>query len=289
MNEKPSRWDVLKGALSGRKPGEPAPPAAVPPTPSTPTPPAAPTPAGAPFSPVPPLPESLTTTGIHRALHPRDDQTRLAALYRVTRTLGTSLEVDEVLAQVIDAVIDLTGAERGLLVLAETDPSDWTLRIARNFDQEKLADWEREVSSTIIRTAIDTRTSIVTADALNDPRFSTSQSVIFNALRSMMCAPLLARGRLIGAIYVDSRIQRGIFDEADLQMLDAFATQASFAIDNARIYTQVAQQVHKLTIELDEVKRDKAVAEITESEYFIKLQAKVKSIKDARKGTPPRE
>jgi len=49
----------------------------------------------------------------------KDDQARLAALYRVSRILGTSLDLDEVLSQVMDAVIGLTGAERGILVLME--------------------------------------------------------------------------------------------------------------------------------------------------------------------------
>jgi hypothetical protein len=75
---------------------------------------------------------------------------------------------------------------------------------------------QQQISRTIINTAMDTRQGVVTADALSDPRFSGQQSVIFNVLRSMMCAPLLARNRLIGAIYVDNRIQKGVFDEATI-------------------------------------------------------------------------
>jgi GAF domain-containing protein len=217
-----------------------------------------------------------------------DDQARLEALYRVSRVLGTSLEMDEVLSQVIDAVIDLTGAERGILVMIDNDSPDWKLRLARNIDPEKLDNWEAEVSRTIINKAIETRQGIVTADAQADPRFSTQASVIFNVLRSMMCAPLMARGRVIGAIYVDSRIQTDVFDQDDLEMMDAFATQAAFAIDNAHIYTRTVQKVKQLTIELDEVRRAREVAEITESDYFRKLQEKVQTLRKNQKKTENR-
>src|SRR4030042_1217343 len=114
----------------------------------------------------------------------RDDQARLAALYRVTRVLGTSLDLDEVLAQVMDAVIGLTGAERGILVMMDDESKDWQLRVARNIDQERLNSWEKEVSSTIINTAVQTRRGVVTADAQSDPRFSSKASVRLNVLRS---------------------------------------------------------------------------------------------------------
>ncbi len=203
----------------------------------------------------------------------REDQARLAALYHVTRVLGTSLELDEVLAQVMDSVIGLTGAERGILVLIENNIPEWTLRVARNLDQDRLSSWEKEVSRTIINMAINTGKGVVTSDAQSDPRFSTQASVRLNILRSMMCTPLLVRGRVIGAIYVDSRVQRGVFNAKDLEMMDAFAIQAAFAIDNARIFKQTVQQLQQLTIELDEAKRARQVAEITQTEYFQQIKA----------------
>jgi GAF domain-containing protein len=208
----------------------------------------------------------------NQEIHARDDQARLEALYHVTRVLGTSLDLDEVLSQVMDAVIRLTSAERGILVLVESESQGWTLRVARNIDQNSLSTWEKEISHTIIDIAVNTRKGVVTGDAQRDPRFSTKASVRLNVLRSMMCTPLLVRGQVIGAIYVDSRVQKSAFNEKDLEMMDAFATQAAFAIDNARVYTQTRQQVQQLTIKLDEAKRSQQVAEITGTEYYRQLK-----------------
>lgn len=265
----PSKFDSLKSAFGRKTPPPADKDAAQPPAEAAPAAPAQPA-----LQPTQPKPEPYAS----------DDQTRLAALYRVSRILGTSLEVDEVLGQVMDAVIELTGAERGLLVLTESDSQDWTLRVSRNFNEKQLKEWEKEVSRTVINTALQTGKGVVTADAQTDPRFSAQASVVFNVLRSTMCTPLLARGRLLGAIYVDSRIQKDIFDNEDLEMLDALAIQAAFALDNARIYTRTVQQVHQLTIELDEARKAHQVAEITETDYFKQLQARAQALRDSTAG-----
>lgn len=164
---------------------------------------------------------------------------RLAALYRVSQVLGTSLDIDEVLAQAMDAVIELTGAERGFLVLLEPDAQAWKVRMARNIQQEDLQGMD--VSRSLIDEVIHSGQGMLTTDAQNDPRFSSRQSVVFYGLVSIMCAPLLAHGKVIGAVYVDNRIQRSIFDQDDLEMLSAFAAQAAIAIDNAHLYTLTNQ------------------------------------------------
>ncbi|MFM8320810.1 MAG: GAF domain-containing protein [Chloroflexota bacterium] len=183
------------------------------------------------------------------------EQGRLAALYRVSQALGASLDLDEVLTQVMDSVISLTGAERGFLVLTEPGGTEWQLRAARNFSRESLQLKDMAVSRTAINTVIQSRAGLVTTDAQTDPRFSEHESVIFHALRSILCAPLLARGQAIGAIYVDNRAQAGLFTEPDLQLLSAFASQAAIAIQNAALYTRTDQALAQRVAELETLAR----------------------------------
>lgn len=193
-------------------------------------------PAGEELSPEPEMPMAAPEAP---GLIASQDHVRLAALYRVSQVLGTSLEIDEVLAQAMDAVIELTGAERGFLVLLEPDAQTWKVRMARNIRQEDLQGMD--VSRSLIDEVIHSGQGTLTTDAQNDPRFSSRQSVVFYGLVSIMCAPLLAHGKVIGAVYVDNRIQRSIFDHNDLEMLSTFAAQAAIAIDNARLYTLTNQ------------------------------------------------
>lgn len=184
-------------------------------------------------------------------LQSSQEQNRLAALYRVSQVLGTTLDLDQVLAQVMDAVINLTGAERGFLVLLEAESKTWEFRVGRNFSLETLDSKDMGISRTVIDTVIETGAGIVTTDAQNDPRFSHQESVVFYALRSIMCAPLLARGQPIGAVYVDNRAQTGLFHEPDLELLKAFAIQAAIVIDNAQLYTRTDRALSQRVAELE--------------------------------------
>ncbi|HLF90894.1 MAG TPA: GAF domain-containing protein [Anaerolineales bacterium] len=180
-----------------------------------------------------------------------EEQSRLAALYGVSSMLGGSLNLNEVLNQVMDAVIELTRAERGFLVLVTPESGDLVLRAARNFVGESLSEENMQVSRTVIDTVIRSGEGVVTTNAQEDPRFARRESVITFALRSILCAPLRSRGSIIGAVFVDNRVQTGLFDEADLSMLNAFASQAAVAIESARLYTQTDQTLAARVDELE--------------------------------------
>jgi signal transduction histidine kinase len=190
--------------------------------------------------------------GLTQDLHLSHEQSRLAALYSVSQALGSSLDLDEVLNQVMDAVIGLTHAERGFLVLVEENSAEeWRLRAARNYSQETLQPKDMEVSRTVIGSVIQTGQGLLTTDARSDPRFAEQNSVVFYALRSIMCAPLLSRGRAIGAIYVDNRAQTGLFSPGELELLNAFASQAAVALENAWLYTRTDQALAQRVAELE--------------------------------------
>ena len=184
-------------------------------------------------------------------LNSSEEQSRLGALYHVSMALGTSLNLDEVLTQVMDAVIGLTRAERGLLVLVDRDASTWQIRAARNFAKKDLRPDEMSFSRTVINTVIRNEQGVVTTDAQRDPRFAQRQSVVAMALRSILCAPLLVRGQVGGVIYVENRIQTNLFNQADLELLNTFAAQAAIAIENARLYTRTDHALRQRVIDLE--------------------------------------
>lgn len=183
---------------------------------------------------------------------PTDQQARLAALYEVSTQLGTTLDLPILLNLVMDSIIKLTKAERGFLILIENLTSDLQPVAARNMDQESITGRAMQISRTIVERAIRTDAAILTDNAQEDNRFSAHQSVIGYQLRSIMCAPMRARGRVIGAAYVDNRLFSGVFSAKDLDLLVAFINQAAIAIDNARLFQQtdqaLARRVEELTL-----------------------------------------
>ena len=173
---------------------------------------------------------------------------RLALLYRLSQTFNSSLDLDEVLNRVMDEVIAVTRAERGFVMLHDADGRP-VFRVARGMDQSTIDDPQFQVSRSVVERVAHEGQPILTDDAQQDDRFSTRQSVMILGLRAILCVPLRIKDEILGVVYVDNRLQAGIFTPADLDLLTSIASSAAIAIENARLY-QVAVEKGQMEREL---------------------------------------
>ena len=162
-------------------------------------------------------------------------QSQLGALMGVGNVINSSLGPKRVLEEVMDTLIALMRAERGFLMLRESD-GGLSVQIARGIDHINLDEEGFAFSKTIVRNVAESGEAVLTTNAQNDPRFGAQMSVAAYQLRSILCAPLKIKDNLIGVIYVDNKAHSGIFREDDLGLISAFANQAAVAIDNARLF-----------------------------------------------------
>ena len=176
-----------------------------------------------------------------------EERRSLRALAQIGQVVNSTLELDIVLQIVMDTIVRLTHAERGFLMLKD-NKGLLTTRVARNWEQESLPDTELTFSSTIVNSVITNGKPLLTTNAQQDPRFVGQESVIAFNLRSIMCVPMKIKDEITGVIYTDNRIKTGMFGSKDLDLLVGFANQASFAIENARLFDSVRRT-------LDEVSR----------------------------------
>jgi signal transduction histidine kinase len=184
-----------------------------------------------------------------------DEHSRLAAIFQVSQALGSSLVLDDALTQVMDAVIRLTGAERGCIMLFDEAAGGLDLRAARNLERVNLSDKEMEYSRSVVETVSRTGKAVLTTNAQTDPRFSEQRSVMQFSLRSVLCVPLKVKDRILGVIYVDNRVRTGLFSERDRELLSAFAVQAAIAIENAQLYTLTDRALAARVAELEGLQR----------------------------------
>jgi PAS domain S-box-containing protein len=164
----------------------------------------------------------------------------LDALYGICQAIGSSLDLREVLNEVMDQIIRLTGAERSFLMLIDPATGELEFRAARNVDRETIASSSFEISRSIVKQVAATGQPVVTTNAQMDPRFKAQESVIGYNLRSILCVPLRVRGRITGVIYADNRILTGLFADRDRDVLTVLAGQAAVAIENALLFQSVA-------------------------------------------------
>lgn len=163
------------------------------------------------------------------------------ALYRLSQLFNSILDPDELLDRVMDEALRTMNAERGLLVL--TGGKEPEVRVARDIEgpiDRALS----ELSQTALREVLERREARVYLDAPGS--FPASQSIIIGQVRSIAIAPLVTRGRPVGAIYLDSRSNRHTFPEEVLPFLQAFAGIAALAIENARLYRSLSAETGEL-------------------------------------------
>jgi adenylate cyclase len=172
---------------------------------------------------------------------------QLRALADTAGVVNSSLDLTDVLNRVMDTVIQLTGAERGYIVLKNPETGEMDFRVARGIDREQLNKSDFVISKTIVNEVAETGVPVLTENASADDRYQGHQSIVGFQLRSILAAPLKVRDEVIGVVYCDNRIMAGLFKQHELNLLIAFANQAGVAIENARLFENLQRQLAQVT------------------------------------------
>jgi signal transduction histidine kinase len=187
-------------------------------------------------------------------------------LLSLVQTLNSTLVLNEVLEQVLDAVMRITRAERGFMLFADDSPgaekypvvAGLRLRVGRRRDRAEPLLEAAGTSSSVIRRALENGETVATGNAVADPALKLAHSVIAMDLRTIVCIPLRSsrksaeatgsKPRTLGAIYVDNQETSAPFPPNSLQASEALARHAALAIENARLFEQeqaTNQELHK--------------------------------------------
>ena len=167
----------------------------------------------------------------------------LSRLYELNRLLASVFSLDDIFEKVSELLFRLTPAERFVVLLGEESEIDSLSNIFVRI-RPGTAEAERDmpISRTVVKRVVGERLSLLSLDALHDERLLLAESIVAQRIASILCAPLVQRGNLLGVIYADSRRRSRIFNEDDLDLLNALCAQASIAIDNARTHENLLRE-----------------------------------------------
>jgi transcriptional regulator with GAF, ATPase, and Fis domain len=160
--------------------------------------------------------------------------------------------IDDLLDALLDAVIELTRADKGMLILLEGN--QLRVKAARNLKRETIEDAVGKISDTIVARVVRTKQPLIVSDALNHEDFKTSESVINLKLCSVMAAPLLQKGELFGILYVGNDNVVNLFEERSLEVLTVFASQASLLVQNALLLNELRIDNQELAERLEQMR-----------------------------------
>jgi len=169
----------------------------------------------------------------------------LKVLTQVAETLIAVRPVEEVLHQVMDIVFEHMPADRGFLMLEDEAVADKLVPMVVKHRSSGGSEGRITVSKTITDRVMHDRVSILTSDAMVDPRFGAGDSIRFHGIRSAMCAPLWNKDEVIGIIHVDSPMLTNCFTVNDLDLLTALANYAAVAVERARLNQKIVAEEKK--------------------------------------------
>ena len=195
--------------------------------------------------------DGAKTTGFLDASSDVTNLRQMAAILNGLRALGSGRVLDEVLTLVMDSALEVTKAERGFMMLANSE-GELEFKIARGRGRTTLSGTSFTTSEKIPREVFQTGQSRTVGDLMEGDYAGQHDRTIAVGIRHVLCVPLLVnpmsaggssiQQKTIGVLYLDGKEKSTMLSDATRASLEAFATQAALAIDSARLYAESAEK-----------------------------------------------
>jgi adenylate cyclase len=167
----------------------------------------------------------------------RADYEKLRLAHELGRSIGLEVDIDELLEKIIMKAFDLIPADRGVILLMESDGPKPRVAKTRDGRNEQIL-----LSRSILSEVVQHKTAVLSSDASADSRFQGARSIIMQGIRSTMTVPLIHQEQLLGIMHLDSMVAANAFGEKDLQIFASIGNQAAVAIHNSLLARKIEHE-----------------------------------------------
>jgi signal transduction histidine kinase/DNA-binding response OmpR family regulator len=161
----------------------------------------------------------------------------LNALYKAGHSLSTTIELKELLTQIMELATKVIGARSGSVMLLDVDKNCLRIKASIGIKDEIVQTTELPLGSSIAGSVAQTGKPVKIENIETDPEFRRKAKSRYES-KSLLSAPLQVKGNIIGVINLTDKIGEDKFTEEDLKLLMALASQAAIAIDDAQHYEE---------------------------------------------------
>jgi GAF domain-containing protein len=163
---------------------------------------------------------------------------RLTFIQRIGSEFASTLQLNVLMDKVLEEVIHVLQAEAGSIWLVDPQRQEIACYIAKGATKDKVQNLRLKQGQGIVGSVALNKEAKLVSDVQNDPNFSGAVDKASGFVtRSMICAPILAKGESLGSIQVINKLDpNALFQENDLELLSILATNAGVAIKNAQLY-----------------------------------------------------
>jgi len=198
---------------------------------------------------------SNSSTGNLRALD-------LATVMKASQAVSGEIVLGELLAKLMQIVIENAGAEKGCLLLDKG--GKLCLEASGGINSDKIVVQQSIPLNLIgvgeslllpismINYVARTQEPIVLGNAAAEEIFATDPYIVIQAPKSVLCTPIIHQGKLIGILYLENNLTTAAFTPERLQVLQLLSSQAAISIENARLYNDLAEYNRTLAVKVAE-------------------------------------
>ncbi|MEH1790215.1 MAG: ATP-binding protein [Nostoc sp.] len=180
----------------------------------------------------------------------------LATILKVSQSLSSEIELDKLLSTLLEVILESAGADKCALLMPKG--SRWVIEALSQLEQPSIIlrrlpfDDGQTVPVTLINRVKNTLTLTVIENAVVEPTLAADPYIIRHSPKSILCAPILNQGKLIGILYLENNLTVGAFTSDRLQVLKLLTTQAAISLENAQLYRQLEEYSHTLEQKVEE-------------------------------------
>ncbi|MBK6313319.1 MAG: HD-GYP domain-containing protein [Blastocatellia bacterium] len=165
---------------------------------------------------------------------------RLSALYEATSVMLSLKDLQDVSEKLLNLVFENLTCERGVIMVYDQKLASLQPQVMRSTVDSGNS---FAPSRAITERAYNENVAVLSMDASTDSRFASRESIILQAIRSVMCAPIASSTRVWGVLYVDIVTTKKTFEQEDLEFLLAMARQAGIAMENLNLVTEQQKMI----------------------------------------------
>ena len=169
----------------------------------------------------------------------KQDYEKLRIAHEFHRQVGLERDPKSLFQKILKVSFLLLAADHGVLFLRDEKTGELNPVAVQHRKKESEP---VVLSDTLLKHVTQTHQAILTADAIIDERFSSSESIVAQGIRSAMAVPLLAKGMLKGILFLDTRERTHAFSEKDLKILSGIASQAAIALENVDLAKKIESE-----------------------------------------------
>jgi predicted ATPase/signal transduction histidine kinase len=202
-----------------------------------------------------------------------------ASLLKASQTISQSVKLDLTIVNLLDIIITNGGADKCILLLKSATNLEIVARVKLGQQAQLLSpipfDLSTDIAISLINKVQNSLEPILLIEATRSIEFAADTYLQKNQPKSVLCMPILDRGKLIGILYLENQLTTGVFTRDRIDTLQVLVSQAAISIENAKLYTELQasvdlleQRVEARTIELKAAKELAESAERTKTNFF---------------------